>query len=203
MDPRAVPSSLKLLTITRLICSSRPTERRIREQYVGPRHGWPKSTERHRRLQAAGPAMLPASEATRRQLNIRGTRRPKNMLLISRPRKARADEDLRGPLALHQNACALYLYGGKTLQPNAPFSAHRLLSSEGCTLETTPRSMLAFDRPRPLDAAIKITEAQSASAEIASITQGAVTGIKPDRTDRGWLAANGCVVRICKPCKKR
>ena len=47
-----------------------------------------------------------------------------------------------------------------------------------------------------LDAAIKITEVakREIAAEIASITQGAVTGINQTARIMAWLTANGCVV---------
>jgi DNA polymerase len=74
-------------------------ERWIEQHIMGPRYGWPLvPIERHRCLQAAGLAMaLPASldaMSAALKLPVRkdlGGRR--NMLLMTRPRRARADED--------------------------------------------------------------------------------------------------------------
>ena len=192
-----------------LICAFNDQfERWIEQHIMGPRYGWPEvPIERHRCLQAAGLAMaLPASleaMAAALKLNIRkdlvGRR---NMLLMSRPRKARADED---PQAVHwhdnpERRAALHEYCRQDVATErALYRRIGFLSPEEQAHWVIDAAINARGVPIDrglLDAAIKITEAakREIAAEIASITQGAVTGINQTARITAWLTANGCVV---------
>jgi DNA polymerase len=183
-------------------------ERWIEQHIMGPRYGWPLvPIERHRCLQAAGLALaLPASldaMTTALKLPVRkdlvGRR---NMLLMSRPRKPRADED---PKVIHWHddpvrRAALHDYGREDIATErALYRRIGFLSPE-----EQPRWVIDAainDRGVPIDrrlleSAIKITEAakREIAAEIASITRGVVTSINQTASILSWLAANGCVV---------
>jgi DNA polymerase bacteriophage-type len=183
-------------------------ERWIEQHIMGPRYGWPLvPIERHRCLQAAGLAMaLPASlDAMSAALKLRirkdlaGRR---NMLAMSRPRQARADEDPDG-VYWHDDTvrrALLHVYGRQDVATER--ALHRrigfLPADEQANWVLDARINdrgVPIDR-RLLEAAIKVTEAakREIAAEIASITGGVVTGINQTARILSWLAANGCVV---------
>jgi DNA polymerase bacteriophage-type len=192
-----------------LICAFNDQfERWIERHVLGPRYGFPEvPIERHRCLQAAGLALaLPASlEAMTTALSLpegKDLVGRQNMVLMSRPRRARADED---PNVIHwhddgKRRAALHDYCRQDV------ATERALSRRiGFLSDEEQRNWLLDaainDRGVPIDrrlleAAIKITEAAKLdiAAEIASITGRAVTGINQTARILSWLAANGCVV---------
>jgi DNA polymerase len=193
-------------------------ERWIEQHIMGPQYGWPQvPIERHRCLQAAGLAMaLPASldaMTTALKLPIRkdivGRR---NMLLMSRPRRAGADED---PDVIHwhddaKRRALLDVYGRRDgATERALYQRIGFLPADeqaNWVLDARINDRgVPIDR-RLLESGIKITEAAKREivAEIAGITGGIVTGINQTGRIKTWLAANGCVVTdLQKPTLQR
>jgi len=193
-------------------------ERWIEQHIMAPRYGWPLvPIERHRCLQAAGLAMaLPASlDAMSSALKLpvrKDLAGRRTMLLMSRPRQARADEDPDG-VYWHDDAerrALLHAYGRqdvateRTLYQRVGFLSPDEQAHWALDAAINARGV-PIDR-RLLDAAIKITEAakREIAAEIARITGGAVAGINQTARIMTWLAANGCAVTdLQKPTLRR
>jgi DNA polymerase len=183
-------------------------ERWIEQHIMAPRYGWPLvPIERHRCLQAAGLAMaLPASlDAMTGALKLpvrKDLAGRRNMLAMSRPRQARADEDPDG-VYWHDDVerrAFLHAYCRQDLATErALYQRIGFLPGEeqvNWVIDATINARgVPIDR-RLLEAAIKINEAakREIAAEIASITGGVVTGINQTARILSWLAANGCVV---------
>jgi DNA polymerase len=183
-------------------------ERLVEQHIMGPRHGWPIiPIERHRCLQAAALALaLPAKlDGVAKALDLKQQKDAaghKLMLQMSKPRRARRDEDPNAILWFDDNERLARLYSYCKQDLLTEIELHKRIGALSADeqalwqLDAIINARGIYIDGKLLDAAINIATAaqHEINAELQTITDGNITSVNQTKALIAWLAERGCEV---------